>query len=418
MRQQALFRDQQGRSIFMLIVVAAFGYFVDIFDLILYNIVKKESMMEGLGMSFQEYTDNEVFLFQMQMLGMMIGGVLWGVLGDKRGRVSVLFGSIILYSVANLLNAFIVNIEQYAILRFVAGVGLAGELGAAITLVSETMHKDKRGYGTMIVVTVGALGAVAAYLVGSKLGWKGAYITGGVLGLTLLALRASTFESGMFHQVKQSSDVKRGDFFMLFRSAKRFKTYIACIVIGLPVWFVVGILVSLSERFAKQLGVEGVISNGESIMYCYLGLSVGDLFSGLFSQWLRSRKKVVVGYLISCMALSIVYLYSGSLSSSTFYLLCFFLGIGTGYWALFVTNASEQFGTNLRATVTSTVPNFVRGAFYLIGMGFTSLSKSLFDGNIIYGASFVGIVCFGLAIAGALYVRETFGKDLDYLEVS
>ena len=412
-----IFRDREGRSIFMLILVASFGYFVDIFDLILYNIVKKESLMQGLGLSYEEYVKNEVFLFQMQMLGMMAGGVLWGILGDKKGRVSVLFGSIVLYSLANLLNAFVVNLEQYAWLRFFAGVGLAGELGAAITLVSETMHKDKRGYGTMIVVTLGALGAVAAYQIGTRLGWKGAYITGGVLGLALLALRAGTFESGMFHEMKQQG-TSRGNFLMLFTNGRRFIKYLACIVIGLPVWFVVGILISLSERFAPALNIQGTVSNGESIMYCYLGLSAGDLFSGLLSQWFRSRRKIIIGYLITCFLLCLVFLFTKGLSAPMFYGLSFLLGAGTGYWALFVTNASEQFGTNLRATVTSTVPNFVRGAFYLIGLGFTSLSQSLFQGDIIYGALLIGVICFALALAGVLIVRETFGKDLDYVELS
>jgi MFS family permease len=401
----------------MLILVASFGYFVDIFDLILYNIVKKESLIEGLGLSPEQYVENEVFLFQMQMLGMMVGGILWGVLGDKKGRVSVLFGSILLYSLANLLNAFVVNIEQYAWMRFLAGVGLAGELGAAITLVSETMHKDKRGYGTMIVVTLGALGAVAAFQIGSRLGWKGAYITGGVLGLALLALRAGTFESGMFHEMKQQG-TSRGNFLMLFTNRSRLIKYLACIVIGLPVWYVVGILISLSERFAPVLNIQGSISNGESIMYCYLGLSAGDLFSGLLSQWFRSRRKIIIGYLLTCFLLCLVFLFTKNLSAPMFYGLSFLLGAGTGYWALFVTNASEQFGTNLRATVTSTVPNFVRGAFYLIGLGFTSLSESLFSGNIIYGALLIGVICFLLAIAGVLVVKETFGKELDYVEVS
>ena len=412
-----IFRDREGRSIFMLILVASFGYFVDIFDLILYNIVKKESLIEGLGLSPEQYVENEVFLFQMRMLGMMVGGILWGVLGDKKGRVSVLFGSILLYSLANLLNAFVVNIEQYAWMRFLAGVGLAGELGAAITLVSETMHKDKRGYGTMIVVTLGALGAVAAFQIGSRLGWKGAYITGGVLGLALLALRAGTFESGMFHEMKQQG-TSRGNFLMLFTNRSRLIKYLACIVIGLPVWYVVGILISLSERFAPVLNIQGSISNGESIMYCYLGLSAGDLFSGLLSQWFRSRRKIIIGYLLTCFLLCLVFLFTKNLSAPMFYGLSFLLGAGTGYWALFVTNASEQFGTNLRATVTSTVPNFVRGAFYLIGLGFTSLSESFFSGNIIYGALLIGVICFLLAIAGVLVVKETFGKELDYVEVS
>lgn len=412
-----VFRDTNGKSVLLLIIVASFGYFVDIFDLILYNIVKKESLIGpgGIGLTKEQYDLQETNLFGLQMLGMMVGGILWGILGDKKGRVSVLFGSIIIYSLANILNAFVVNVEQYALMRFIAGVGLAGELGVAITLVSETMDKDKRGYGTMVIVVIGALGAVAAYFVGNYLNWKWAYITGGILGLGLLALRFGTFESGMFSNLKKSN-TKRGNFFQLFNNKKRLLKYLYCIFIGLPVWFVVGILISLSEKFALNINIDGSVKNGLSIMYCYLSLSAGDLLSGLMSQWFRSRKKVILGYILTCLALSLVYLFSNGMSAGIFYLLCFLLGSGTGYWALFVTNASEQFGTNLRATAASTVPNFVRGAFYLIQFYFVTISKSFFGGDIVKGALLVGAVCFALAIIGVLSVKETFGKDLDYLE--
>ncbi len=410
-----IFRGQDGRNVTMLLVVASFGYFVDIFDLILFNLVSIDSF-KALHLSDEQIKVQEIALFNYQMIGMMIGGILWGIWGDKKGRISVLFGSILLYSVANLLNAFVTNIPQYAILRFVAGLGLAGELGAAVTLINETMTKEKRGYGTMIIVTFGALGAVVAFLISKQLGWQYSYIAGGVLGLLLLVMRASAFESGMFKAAKES-EVKKGDLLQIFTKRERFVKYLMCILIGLPVWYTVGILINLSPRFAEALQVQGKVLKGESIMYCYIGLSIGDLLSGMLSQWLRSRKKVILLYLVVCASACAYYLSSRGLTIGQFHFLCAFLGGATGFWALFVTNASEQFGTNLRATVTTTVPNFVRGALYLITLGFTFFSNLWEKEDWITGAWIMGVVSFGLAIGATLYVKETFAKDLNYWEV-
>ncbi len=354
------------------------------------------------------------------MSGMLVGGLLWGILGDKKGRKSVLFGSILLYSLANIANAFVVDLNQYMIVRFFAGLGLAGELGAAITLVSEIMHKEHRGYGTMLVVTMGALGAVAAALISKAeftffglQSWQNAYIIGGILGLVLLTLRVGTYDSKMFDAVK-SSNVKKGNFFMLFRSKDRFLKYLACICIGLPVWFCIGILMKFSEHFSLLSGIIGEpIQVGFVIMYSYLGLSVGDLISGLLSQLFKSRKKVVVGYLIATFVLTIVFLFAKNLTTEAYYLLCFMVGVCTGYWALFVTIASEQFGTNIRATVTSTVPNFVRGSVIPITLGFKSMEQSFGSVN---SALIVGVICLTLAIVSVLSLKESFSEDLNYIE--
>jgi putative MFS transporter len=429
------------RQQWMLIIVASLGYFVDIYDLVLFNVVKKESLeyinaVRNMGWTPAQIKDTGIFLFNMQMTGMLLGGLLWGIWGDKQGRKSVLFGSILLYSLANVINAFTLDINTYAIVRVIAGIGLAGELGAGITLVSETMSKETRGYGTMVIVTFGALGAVLAALVGgngkaiaaflSRTGyefqnWQVVYIIGGVLGLMLLLLRAGTLESGMFKQMK-TSEVRRGDFFMLFRSGKNLLKYLACILIGLPIWYVIGVLVALSgDVFSVELGLVGsdgksLISNGSAVMYSYLGLSPGDLLSGLLSQILRSRKKVVVIFITMSTTLTVWFLFfSHGISPGMYYLMCFLLGTSTGYWAIFVTIASEQFGTNIRSTVTTTVPNFVRGAVVPITMGFSALAGSL--GNI-QGAAIVGVVCMALALVAVLSVKETFAKDLDYFEAA
>lgn len=406
----------------LVVLVAALGYFVDIYDLQLFNVVSKTSI-RGIGVTDPEVVDRyDYLLFLWQMSGMLVGGLLWGILGDQKGRKSVLFGSILLYSLANVANAFVTNLDQYAFIRFVAGVGLAGELGAAITLVSEIMHREHRGYGTMLIVTMGALGAVAAALISNNpfhffglQPWQVAYLIGGGLGLLLLFLRVGTYESGMFDELKKNKEVKKGNFLMLFTHKGRLKKYIACILIGLPVWYCIGILIKFSEKFSDITGVAGEIKVGFAIMYAYIGLSVGDLLSGILSQVFRSRKKVIMGYLWGTVLLVAIFLFAKGLSVNSYYFLCFLLGCATGYWALFVTVASEQFGTNIRATVTTTVPNFVRGAVVPITLGFKSIELS---SGSVYGAVVVGVICIGLAMVATLSVKETFSKDLDYLEVS
>lgn len=394
------------------VLISAIGYFVDIYDLIIFNVVKKKSLA-ALGFEGEAFKVQEVFLFNLQMTGMLIGGLLWGILGDRKGRASVLFGSILMYSLANIANAFVPNIELYGLCRFIAGVGLAGELGAGITLVLESMDKETRGYGTMIIVTLGALGAVVAGVVG-KADWQMAYVIGGVMGLLILFLRVSSLESGMFKNMKGKA-VQQGNLLMLFANKDRLIRYLSCILIGLPVWYVIGILINLSERFTYDMGMEkGTTSVADSVMFAYLGLSVGDLFSGLFSQWFKNRKKVIYGYLLANLALVLVYLFSRNVSPSYFYTLCFLLGAATGYWALFVTIAAEQFGTNLRSTVANTVPNFVRGAVVLITSSFVFF-ENLFMDRVI-AALIVGICCLLLAAFGTYRVHETFGKDLNYLE--
>ena len=422
---------KEKSSTILLIVVAALGYFVDIYDLILFNVIKKESLM-GLGFTdLDEIKSTGIMLFNWQMAGMLVGGILWGILGDKKGRLKVLFGSILMYSVANMANAFVTDIPTYAFIRFIAGVGLAGELGAGITLVAEVMSKETRGYGTMIIVTFGALGAVLAALVGAKgegignliyqatsiqlANWQVAYIIGGVLGLVLLILRFGTVESGMFKRMEHQN-VKKGAFLSLFTKKKILVNYIHCILIGLPIWFVIAVLIALAEDFAKSgiLNVGEPIINGSAVMFCYLGLSFGDLLSGILSQILRSRKKVVMLYLILTIFMVLIYLYTTEgCSANYFYLVCFGIGTVAGYWALFVTIASEQFGTNIRATVTTTVPNFVRGSVVPITGLFMYLETYI---GMIYSAIVVGAICIGLAIYATSRIKETFGKDLNYLE--
>ncbi len=413
--------NTKKNTVWLTVLVASLGYFVDIYDLQLFNIVSKQSIA-ALGITDQTIIDKyDYTLFLWQMSGMLVGGIFWGVIGDTKGRRNILFGSILIYSLANIANAFVLDMTQYTIVRFIAGLGLAGELGAAITLVSEVMHKEKRGYGTMIIVTMGALGAVAAALISQlQLQWFGLqnwqvmYIIGGTLGLLLLLLRMGTFESGMFDAMKKTK-VSKGNFFMLLNQAQRLKRYIACILIGLPVWYCVGVLIKFSEKFAVTNHVQGEpVKVGFAIMFAYIGLSAGDLLSGLLSQLFRSRKKIVLFYLLSSISVTLVFLYVQHMSTTMFYVMCFLIGTATGYWALFVTMASESFGTNIRATVTTTVPNFVRGAVVPITLGFKALEPII--GNTS-SALLIGVICISLGIISLRFIPETFGKDLNYTEV-
>jgi putative MFS transporter len=394
-----------------LIIVTALGYFVDIYDLILFSIVRVQSLT-SLGVAADQLMNVGVYLINAQMIGMLIGGVIWGIMGDKRGRLTVLFGSILVYSLANIANAYVQDIQTYAIIRFIAGVGLAGELGAGITLVSESMSKEKRGYGTMIVASIGLMGAVFAAFITDHFEWRTAYLIGGVLGFLLLLMRVSVAESAMFKSVKKEAH-QLADFKLLFNNRSRFLNYLNCILIGLPVWFVVGILITFSPEIAKEIGITEPISVGKGILYCYLGTAIGDIASGVLSQMLQSRKKVVFLFLIMILLSSTWFLFSGLSNAAALYQIAFVLGFSAGYWALFVTIASEQFGTNIRSTVTTTVPNFVRAAVVPLTLGFAFAKQSM---GAINAAYLVGLISIGIALFAIFQIKETFGKDLDYIE--
>jgi len=395
-----------------LVLAGALGYFVDIYDLVLFSILRTSSL-KSLGVPDDMILSEGVRLLNWQMSGLLLGGILWGVLGDKRGRLSVLFGSILLYSLANIANAFVHTVDQYAMLRFIAGIGLAGELGAAITLVAEVLPKETRGYGTAVVAGVGLSGAVFAGLVADFLDWQAAYFTGGVLGLLVLITRVRLVESGMFSDTKKK-DVRRGDLRMLFNNGARAWRYICCILIGVPIWYVVGILVTFAPEITKALGAVEPISAGRGILFCYAGIALGDLGSGILSQWIGSRKKVVWYGFIAEALLVFGLLFSREFTAAYFYTFCFLLGLATGYWAVFVTMASEQFGTNLRSTVTTTVPNFVRGSVVILSLAFKHFQDSL---GLAGSAMAVFTVTIALGIIGLISLEETHSRDLDYLEV-
>lgn len=394
------------------VIVAALGYFVDIYDLLLFGIVRIPSLV-SLGLSEEAVSSVGASILNWQMAGLLLGGILWGVLGDKKGRLSVLFGSIITYSLANIACGFVQDPTTYKVLRFVAGIGLAGELGAGITLVSEILPKELRAIGTSLVAGIGLLGAVVGYFTVEFFDWRNAYFIGGGLGIALLLLRIGVFESGIFENVKQQKHVQKGNFFSLFTNKDRLIRYLKCIGMGLPTWFVIGILATFSNEFGKALGIEEVIKPGLSIMWCYVGLSVGDFSSGLISHWLKSRKKAVFIFMAFTLVVSVVYIYAGVKTAEQLYLLAGLLGLGIGYWAMFVTIGAEQFGTNLRATAATTIPNMVRGTVIAMTTLY-GLFKTSFD--VTDAGALVGLICFVIGFYSILTIPETHGRDMDFLE--
>ena len=397
------------------VVVAALGYFVDIYDLLLFGIIRMPSL-QSLGLSPEQVKLDGEIILQWQMWGLLIGGIISGVIGDKRGRLSVLFGSIILYSAANIANGFVETVEQYKWIRFIAGLGLAGELGAGITLVSEVVPKQKRGLATSFVAGIGLTGAVLAYFMKQQFDWRTCYFIGGGLGIALLLLRISVLESSMFHQVKKQG-VSRGNFLLFFTSADRFKRYLFGILIGLPTWYVIGILVTFSNDFGQAFGIKDKIDPGKAIMFAYAGISVGDILIGMVSQWLRSRLKALyIFYLITMlfMALFFTTLWQGS--AAGLYLICAGLGFGTGFWAIFVTMGAEQFGTNLRATAATTIPNMVRGMLAIFILPLFKWLQHLPGVGYVNAGIISGVIIMAITWTAALLTRETFHKDLDFVE--
>lgn len=399
------------RAVTLAVIVAALGYFVDIYDLLLFSIVRIPSL-KALGVSDAVLLDKGAMLLSMQMGGMLVGGILWGILGDRRGRLSVLFGSIVLYSLANIANGLVHSINLYAELRFIAGVGLAGELGAGITLVSEVMSKEARGWGSTVVAGIGVLGAVLAALIADVFEWRTCFFIGGGMGLALLALRIGVYESGMFEHVKKSN-VSRGNFFKIFAKRRNMWKYLRVIGIGMPTWFVVGILITFSPEFGKAFGMSELPNAGKAVLFSYVGLSIGDVLSGYTTYTLRSRKKAMLIFLTMTAVFIGSYFVFAPIPIGWFYFICALLGFGTGYWAMFVTIASEQFGTNIRATVTTTAPNFVRGAVVPITALFNLWRGPL---GISGSALLVGGITLFLGFLSLYEMEETYGKELHYVE--
>ncbi|TAH11781.1 MAG: MFS transporter [Sphingobacteriia bacterium] len=393
------------------VIVGALGFFVDVYDLLLFGIIRKPSL-SSLGLSTAEVLNQGEIIISVQMIGLLIGGILWGIMGDKKGRLSVLFGSILLYSLANIANGFVTTVPQYTLMRFIAGIGLAGELGASITLVSELLPKEKRGIASSVIAGFGIFGAVFAFFLKENFDWRTCYFIGGGMGLALLVLRVSIFESGLFCELKETK-IARGNFWMLFNNRERFFRYLKCILIGVPAWYVIGVLVTFSDQFGLAFGIPNV-DPGKAIMYQYGAIAFGDLTVGLLSNYLKSRKKALFIFYAITIFFTVLYFLQDGGTAQGMYWICAGLGFGTGFSVVYITMSAEQFGTNLRATTAISVPNMVRGALPLIILLFKVLRE--YTGSYVTGGWVTGIILMGVAIVAAFSIKESFGKDLNFVE--
>jgi hypothetical protein len=401
------------------VIVSALGFFVDVYDMLIFSIVRVPSL-QSLGLTKGEVSTVGAFILQCQQAGLLVGGILWGIIGDRRGRMSVLFGSIIMYSLANIACGFVPYItfmnptDYYALMRFVAGVGLSGEIGAAIVLVAEILPKGIRGFGTSVVAGIGYLGAGAAYATNTLFDWQTAFFVGGGMGLLLLLLRVSVFESGLFTSLKaEHREVSRGNFLHFFSSGSQAIKYLRCVALGLPTWFIVGILATFANEFGEAMAMDTAIEPGRCVMLLYVGLAFGDLLSGPLSQWLRSRRRAVFGLLVTSVLLCSTYLFGGLQTPGTLYGVMLLLGFCTGYIAMYLTMVAEQYGTNLRATATTSVPSIVRGMLIPMTLAFRELTPRV---GTLWAAGLLGIVIFGLAFWSLSKMEETFAKELEYVE--
>jgi MFS family permease len=404
-------RTASKGAVALAVVAAALGFFVDAYDLLLFSIVRNSSLAD-LGLVGDQLLDVGIDLLNAQLVGMLVGGVLWGVLGDIYGRRSILFGSILMYSAATLANAVVVGLGAYGVCRFVAGVGLAGELGAGVTLVAEVMSRQNRGYGTMVVAAVGVVGVVTASLVGDALPWRTAYLIGGGLGFALLILRLGVRESGLFDQTRRRS-VARGNFLALWTDAGRRRRYLCLILIAMPIWYAIGILVTFAPELGTALGLPVAPKAGTAILVYYLSLTFGDLTNGYLSQRWQTRKRTIAAFMLLSVGFGAGYFAFGGVSTVSFYTLCGLLGWSSGYWAVFITTAAEQFGTNLRATVAVTAPNFVRGLTALLTLAFRALKPHV---GTVGGAALIGAVVVVVGLLALTQLEETYGRDLDFTE--
>ncbi len=400
------------KAITLGIIVSALGFFVDLYDIMALAAIG-ETSLKAIGVAAENIKNDINYLQSMQMLGMLIGGFLWGIIGDKYGRLKVLFGSIILYSFFTFLNAFVTGTGQYAACRFLAGLGLAGELGAGITLVSEQMKKEKRGLGPAIIAGFGVLGAIVAVFIGKYADWRTVYITGGVLGFLLLILRIGVVESGLF-TIAKTSKISKGNFLIILRNWNYLKKFLCILLVGIPGWFVNGVMMQFSNYISSSMGMNPLPDKGKVIIYFFIALSLGDVLGGLVSQWLKSRKKSMYIFLSLHLLMLILFFTIGKNSAQLYYIIFAGLGLSVGFVIQLFTLAAEQFGTNIRTLVTSSGLNLVRGWVIPLGALFAWMNDSLH----IIEWKVAAIIAFSVAAVSfwALsQLDETFNNELEFV---
>jgi MFS transporter, putative metabolite:H+ symporter len=400
-----------GKQLLML-AVAALGYFVDVYDLLIFGAERVESL-QAVGVPKEDMKDVGILILNFQMAGLILGGFLFGILADKLGRLKVLFASILLYSVANIANAFVTTVPAFAGARFFAGIGLAGELGVALSWISESLERRQRTIATMIVSAIGLFGGIAAALVGSVCHWKTSYIIGGVMGLILLVLRISVKESKIFIK-NQFKDIKRGDLIELFGSRKQLYKYLLCVFAGAPAVVFINLYITLTPEFALAFGITEPVSVSTAIMVYLMVFAVSDILCGFLSKLMQKRKGPLLIYACMQIFATAYFLLAPPDTAMGYYYRCAFLGFSIGYWGILITNSVEQFGTNIRATVATSTPNLIRGLTIPASLIFTNLIPAY---GLVRSGAIVGFSLIVISIISILLLKDKFENNLNFTEV-
>jgi MFS family permease len=402
---------QYSRKDILMISVAALGYFVDLYDMLIFSSERVEAL-GSIGVAKQKMGEVGLMLQNYQMLGLVIGGFLFGILADKFGRLRVLFASILLYSVANIGNAFVTNVPAFAVARLIAGIGLAGELGVALSWISESLKPQQRTIATTIVSAFGLLGGVVAAIMATHFHWQTSYMIGGIMGLVLLAFRVSLNESKLFEQTRQSS-AKKGNLFQLLSNKKQLKKFVLCVLSGAPAFVLLSIYVTLAPEFGAAFGITEQISVAHGIMVFLIVFAMSDVACGLLSKIMRKRKTPLL--IFACLQILSIgyYLLVPPQTVEAFYFRCMLLGFSAGYWGILITNSLEQFGTNIRATVATSTPSLIRGMTIPASIFFTVVSKQT---SLVTAGAIVGFSLVAISIVSILLLDDKFENDLNFME--
>lgn len=408
------------QSIALLILVASLGYFVDAYDLIIASVVRSSAIVElGLAqVGTPEHTKYAQLFEYVQSAGILLGGIIFGVYSDKKGRKKALYYSIAIYSIANILNGLLSASVPfvgtvYCILRFICGFALAAELSIGIVMISETMKAKHRGYGTMIVVSFGILGAVLAAVLFEFIGihWQTLYLIGGIAGVLLLIFRFSVKETNPFLDL-ENQESERGSWVMIFKNRRLLKILFNAILLGFPIYFFISIPIKFATDYGKELGL--TIKGTIPIIVFYIAMSVSDIIANYLCQLFENRKKVLYFYLGLCtISVFLLHFYPPTTPEQYFYLFSPLMGFASGYWALLITFTNEQIGTNIRSTYTTAVPNVVRSLFIPIQLLLTVLQPTFGTSTSVF---YIGVLAVILALLGLYSLKETWGKNLKFID--
>jgi MFS transporter, putative metabolite:H+ symporter len=381
------------------------GYFIDIFDLVLFSTLRISSFEE---LKITDPTYWTVVFFNLQMTGILVGGIFWGKMADIKGRSWSFMGTILVFSIANIINGLTSSLTVYGICRFIAGFGLAGEMGSGIALICEKVPDEKRSLYLGFVSSLGCIGAVLSGWLGDIVYWRYLFIGSGFAGILLTLLRKNLLEPDLFRKTA-TLNIPRGQWKTLFQSPPDLIRFILLIFLGIPMWYIIGILWSFSTEMTSTIGLN-IFTSGQAILWGYVGVWMGDMLMPFVSQFLKSRIFTIQICLIM-MLLGVIYLFQFQPHSLlSFQLTHIFLGFTIGYWAVYATLCGESFGTNIRALTSTSLPSLIR---------FSSIPMMIIyqygrDENELNIALGMGLTVLCISMITTYFIKDTFQKDIDF----